>query len=71
VGAVGAAGTCPGEGPVAFDVDDEVEVGAVAAAAAGVLVVEEVAADVAGGVGAAGGRAAGRLAVGVGGLGEA
>jgi hypothetical protein len=46
-------------------------VGAVAAAAAGVLVVEEVVADVAEGVGAAGGRAAGRLAVGVGGLGEA
>src|ERR671911_287702 len=50
-GAVGGGGAEVGVGEVALEVEDQVEVGAVAATAAGLLVVEEVAADVAQGVG--------------------
>src|SRR5215218_10253797 len=70
-GAVGGGGAGAGVGEVAFEVDDQVEMGAVAATAAGLLVVQEVAADVAQGVGPAGGGGAGGLAVVVGGLREA
>jgi hypothetical protein len=62
-----AAGTTPEE---VGEVDDDVEVGAVAAAEGGVLVVEEVSADVDEGVGAAFGGGLGVVADGVGGLGE-
>jgi hypothetical protein len=60
--------------PVVLEVvegGDDVEVGAVAAAAAVLLVVEDPAADVDEGVGAALGGAAGGFTRGVGGLGEA
>ena len=69
-GAVDGGGTGTGQGPVAVDVEDDVDVGAVPATAAGLLVIEEEPADVAEGVGAAGGRAAGGFAVGVGGFGR-
>jgi hypothetical protein len=69
--AVDAGGPGSRQGPVAVEVEHEVEVGAVAAPAAGLLVVEEVAADVAEGVGAAAGRGAGRFAWHVGAVGEA
>src|SRR5918995_1701879 len=70
-GAVGGGGTGGGVGEVTLEVDDQVEMGAVAATAAVLLVVQEVAADVAQGVGPAGGRGAGGLAVVVGAGGEA
>jgi hypothetical protein len=53
------------------EVEDEVEVGPVAATPAGVLVVEEVSADVGEGVGAAAGDTAGGFAVDVGALRQA
>jgi hypothetical protein len=70
-GAIDGRGPGAARRPEALDVEDEVDVGAVAACPPGPLVVEEESADVAEGVGAAGGRAAGRFVVGVGGLGDA
>ncbi len=70
-GAVDAAGPGGGERLVAVEVEHQVEVGAVAAAAAGLLVVEEVPADVGEGVGPAGRSSPGGFAVGVGALREA
>jgi hypothetical protein len=71
VGAVEGGGGGGGQCLVAVEVEDQVEVGAVAAPATGLLVVEEVAADVGEGVGAAGGGAAGGFALDVGALSEA
>jgi hypothetical protein len=70
-GAVGGAGAGAGEGPVALDVEDDVDVRAMPSTAAGVLVIEEVAADVPQRVGPAAGGAADRFTVAVGGGGEA
>jgi hypothetical protein len=66
-GAVDGDGTGTSEGQVVLDVQHHVDVGAVAAAPAGVLVVEEEPADVPERVGAGGGAAPG-LALGVWGL---
>jgi hypothetical protein len=70
-GAVDAGGVGSRQGLVAVEVEDEVEVGPVAASAAGLFVVQEVPADVGEGVGAAGGGAAGGFAVDIGAAGEA
>jgi hypothetical protein len=70
-GAVDGRGPGAAQRPEALDVEDEVDVRAVAAGAPRPLVVEEEPADVAERVGPAGGRTAGRLVVGIGGLGDA
>jgi hypothetical protein len=68
-GAVDAASTRGAQRLVAVEVEDQVEVGPVAATPAGVLVVEEVSADVTKGVGPAGGDTPGGFAGDIGAVG--